>query len=124
MKNNTNETTPEKDLIINDSILRQAAINLRETRKAGLISDKRWDELRTSGKELIGMLGNKSKLAVSSEMPLAPHILKAIADLRKAGASGLPRQPITRKLTVKQNDVMLHEQEERAERLRKQSNDA
>lgn len=119
-----NETTPENDLIINDSILRQTAINLRETRKAGLISDTRWDELRTLGKDLTTEVGNKSQLAVSSEMPLAPHILKAISDLRKAGATGLPKQPLTRKLVARLDDAMLHEQEEQAAKLHEQGSDA
>ena len=124
MINNMNESMPEKDLIIDTKILTQTAINLSETRRAGLISDTRWDELRTLGKELAATLGDKSHLAISSSMILTPHIMKAIADLKKSGATDLPKQPVRYKLTSNYNDAMLHEQEERAEKLRKQDSDA
>ena len=82
-----------KDLIINQEILRRTAENLRTAHNMGVISDARWDEFKDLGRTLLEALGNDDQAVMSSSNPLTPHVLKAVGDLKTAGKEdALPEQ--------------------------------
>ena len=73
------------DITINEMILRNAGANIRSDHGAGVLSDERRDELRALGTVLLRRIREAGgELVLTDTDALTPHLLRAIADIKKA----------------------------------------